>query len=417
MEEFANHCNDFRPNITYIAVGSAYSSTGGSQQHPPFIKKLMLNYPEFSFQIILVDPLIENPPEITKHFQVKKLDNNWYGNDNVNIHVINEYFDFNNKNRDTTSKKFLFALIDRTINSKNECPSSTYLMFLHDFSGNNIGQFSDEIYEIYKNYGNTITHLYKKNILIDLNNKIDSGCFVDLESVYFHPILIKNSLGSMEIFNPFMLDDFEIYSILTQNYKNINIKIFLMHVIIYRINKFVENILPLYRQIRISLDSGNGYLTKLLENDNKAYILYNGVDVSFSQEKLKVVNKITENMLLQLNTITKFLDYFKCDIQKEIFSEFINFCQQTQIINHYDILKVFRVCQKKMEVFLLGIEPHKYYTDLNNHAVKFVMTNGKLPLFIELLLQDITIDKNNSNNFIGSTENTCLNDTAYILEL
>ncbi|XWV25959.1 putative orfan [Tupanvirus soda lake] len=418
MEEFSKNCNDFRPNITYLAIGSAYSSMGGPQQHPPFIKKLMTNYPEFSFQIILVDPLIENPPEITNHFEVKKIDDHWYGNSRVNIHIINEYFNFNNKSQDVISKKFLFTLIDRTINSKYERPFATYLMFVHDFSGNNISQLSDDVYETYKNHGDTIMHLYKKNILIDINNKIETGCFVDMESVYFHPLLIKNSLGSLEIFNPFMLDDLEIFSILTQNYKNINIKILLMHVITHRINKFVESILPLYRQIRISYDNDNGYLTKLLENDNKAYILFNGTNTCFPQEKQKIVHKITENMLLQLKTITGFLDYFReFDTRKEIFGEFIDFCQQTRIKNHYDILKIFRLCQKKMEVFLLNIESHKYYTDLNNYGVKFVITNGKLPIFIELLLQDININRNTNQNPNGINENGCVNDTGFILEL
>ena len=134
MQEFQNFCTDIRPNITYLAIGSAYSDHGGPQQYPPFLKKLIVKHKEFSFQIILVDPRLEDPPNIVSYISTKKIDENWYGNHNLNIHTIREYFSHdnitNNINIESISQNFLLTLIDRTIWAKQEMPQNTYLLFV-----------------------------------------------------------------------------------------------------------------------------------------------------------------------------------------------------------------------------------------------------------------------------------------------
>ena len=281
MEDFTNHCQDFRPNITYLAIGAAFSEPGGMQQCPPFLSKLMTAHAEFTFQIILVDPNMENPPKITDNIQLTKYDADWYGNTNVNLQVIREYFSYgsilpshkqdnfeNNKDNGTISKNFLFSLIDRIINSKNDTPTNTYLLFVHDFSGNYVDKLSDFIWDHYQKQDTTTMHIYQKNVLIDLNNKIDSSCYPDINSIYFHPQLVLNADRAYEIFNPFVLDDYDIYTIILQKYKNSNIKLLLMHAIMHHLNNVAQNIIQPYRQIRIALEQSVPHFPDLVINEN-----------------------------------------------------------------------------------------------------------------------------------------------------
>ena len=130
MEEFHKHCTDTRPNITYVARGAAYSKYGGIQQHPPFLEKLMNEYSDLNFQVIIIDPQIESPPEISEHYRAKLIDDNWYGCKNLNIHTIKEQFEFdcfNSDKQNSASRKFLCSLISRTIAAKYDMPENTYL--------------------------------------------------------------------------------------------------------------------------------------------------------------------------------------------------------------------------------------------------------------------------------------------------
>ena len=309
MENFITICNDFKPNITYLAIGSAYSIQGGPQQHPPFMEKLMLYHPEFSFEIILLDPLLENPPEITTYYKLKMFDSDWFGNENLSVHIIKESFSFQNileNIADTThSKKLLTTLIDRIINSKNENPTETYLLFVHDFSGNHISKLSDICWTWYHSTSPDIQHLYQKNILIDVNNKINTGCFVDMNSIYFFPKLIKNSLGALEIFNPFTLNDFDIYKTMIQKkYNNTKIKKLLLLSITQKLNSFSNEILPLYRQIIIALQNKNFNLNNFVDSI-ESKVMFNGIIFNSNKNTQELIKIITNNMLEYLKLIIR----------------------------------------------------------------------------------------------------------------
>jgi hypothetical protein len=410
MEIFSNHCHDFRPNITYLAIGAAYSESGGMQQYPPFLKKLISEHSQFNYQIILIDPLMENPPKIVEYLPVKKYDVNWYGNDNINLHVIRQYFSYNSifdpNNNDPVSKNFLFGLIERTMTSKYENPTNTYLLFVHDFSGYRVDKLADFIWDCYQKTNETLKYIYQKNVLIDLNNKIDSSCFPDMENLLFHPQLILDTIGTYEIFNPFFLGDDEIYTLSVQNYKNPGIKILLTHALIYRLNNFVRDIIPLYRQIRMALEDTMPYFPTLICND-LTKILVKDLDTKNFQNNIFVVhstiNKITSNMFEYLKLLTGYLDLFKCrNMRKEIFGDFEDFCMVIPFINHYDTLTIFRQCQKKLEIFLAETNPAEFFGELSDYTVQYVMKHGKLPLFLKLLLQD--------------DNKECVNDISVVME-
>ena len=449
MEDFYKYCADIRPNITYLAIGSAYSTDGGCQQFPPFLKKIISKNPEFKFsiQIILVDPLLEDPPEIVKHLDIRLIDKDWYGNKYLNIHAIRQNFSFDsiieNSDDNSFSKQFLLALIDRTIAANNENPRNTYLLFVHDFSGNCIDKLSDNIACTYKELG-SVFNVFKKNVLIDLNNKINSGCFVDMESIYFHPQLIMNSLGALEIFNPFLLDDFEIFSISIQQYKNPTPKLLVVHAIMHRLNEFANNVLPYYRQIRMILERKTTGINLNLD-DLKFHFLLQNINIndikmelntssaicgdiasehcsgsrssaicgdiasepcsgarstswippdlisisSISNRRSSIISTLTKNMLEKLKSETEFLNFHKSkNIRHEIFGDFINICNKIYIDDHYQIIPTFRSCQKKLEIFIYNIDPTEHFIELNKYCIKHVIEYGKIPLFIELLLQD-----------------------------
>jgi hypothetical protein len=433
MEEFQKHCADVRPNITYLAIGSAYSITGGNQQHPPFLRNIITNFPDFNVQIILVDPLLENPPEITKHFSLRKFDDNWYGKENLNIHIIRQHFSFNTigKNTDNNnfSEDFLLSVINRTIAAKNETPQNTYLLFVHDFSGNYIDSLSDTVANMYQKLDSVTYHTFKKNIMIDLNNKIDAGCFVDMTSIYFHPLLFMNSLGALEIFNSFLLDDFDIYSISMQNYKNKNIKTLVMQTITYYLNDFASNILPYYRQIRLALERKIPEVLNLNLDRIRSSCLLDEIDFNYLKMVLEIpwyhdntvpiIQKITKNILIKLISMTKFLDFYKTkNIRDDFFGDFIRMCNKINLDDHYQLLQTYRNCQKKLEMFLINVDASEYFTELNNYSVQYVTKYGKMPLFIELLLQDKASNIFYAQtNFTDPINNITVNDTHTIMEL
>lgn len=363
MNNFIQFSHGEKINITYLAIGSAFSSSGGPQQHPPFMEKLISGHPELIFEIIIMDPLIENPPEIVKYYDLVLVGPERYEKNNLIVNVINEkfFFDFpTSSSRDAhDSRNLLYSLIDRTISFKSENPTETFLLFVHDFSGYSINKLSDIVWEDYQKSSNIIKYLYKKNILIDLNNKIDASCFVDLKSSYFHPELVVNSYGSNEIFNPFFLEDFDIYTIAIQKYCSPNIKKLLLHAIMYRLKYFSDNILSSYRQHRIL----------------------------HSKEIISPQDKTTK-MLSELQSITGYLDFFSGSTRVKIFGDFFDFCEKATMENPYELTKKFDSCQKKLEVFLLNLDPIEHFSHLNDLTVDYIVKNNKLPLFMELLLQN-----------------------------
>lgn len=402
MEEFIKYCTDTRPNITYLAIGSAYSIYGGFQQHPPFLEKIILQNQDFNVQIILIDPMMENPPEITKHFGIYKIEENWYGNDNLSVHIIREKFFLNNILNNCVSPdistNLLNSLINRTIMAKQINPNNTYLLFVHDFTGCRIDIVSDRIHELYKNQDETIYYLYKKNILIDLNNKIDSGCFVDMNSIYFHPQLLRNSHNAFEIFNPYMLTDFELYSIILQNYKNPNFKLLLMHSLNHRFNYFANNMLVSYRQIRMAFDKK---IHPNIEIPEMKFLLEN---INFTHPNHDMIQIITGKLLKYLESIIGYLNLFGAG--NNFFDEFINMCKNMYIQDYYQLTIIFNKCKKNMEVFISNINPNDYYVELNHYSVQYVQKYKKLPLFMEILLQDLWLDDHRSINLDESYQNT-----------
>ena len=368
MEDFIQLDTNTKPNITYLAIGSAYSDLGGYQQHPPFLTDLMNMYSEFNFQIILLDPNLEDPPEAVSFFNLGKIndDASLFSDNNLQVYIIREKFSFQdiiNGNTDSVSQKFLLGLINRTIEAKKDDLYKTYHLYVHDFSGNDIIKLSEHIDQIYYKTDWNTNYLFQKNVIIGLNHKIDSGCFPDINDIYFGPHRINNNDGSLEIFNPFLSSDEEIFTIIGQ--KCTPFKKLIIHAINQKINAFTKNIIPFYRQLRLALEKKNYSQDQLRHSMNSSSCLTSGVtneeiklaiESSISSVRLSLIIQINNNMFAYLESLISFLDYFpQTNIREEIFGPFINFCTQMSIMDHYQIINVFIMSQKKLETFLADI--------------------------------------------------------------
>lgn len=397
MEEFINHCFDYRPNLTYLAIGCAYSNVGGFQQHPPFLEKLIQTYNDFNCQIILVDPFLENPPEISNHFGLIKVNDEFYSRDNLDVFIIREKMDFdsmiNTYVDDSISKKFILSLINRTILSKQENPENTYLFFAHDFSATYSDSIRTSIDVIYQKMDHLTYYLFQRNIMIDLNYREDPSCFPNLNSEYYGPRLINNSHGSLEIFNPFSLDDEEIATILMHEYQDGIFKKLILLAVKYNFREYSSSFLPVYRQMRIILDRKTSNGINLIRNYRVQKYLLQGVDHNIilsnldkieEDKRISIIKSITKNLFNKLESITGFLDFFNPTLRQEIFDEFYDTCNKIHLDDYYILLPILLECQKQLEVFLKDVNTEPYLDEINKYCSKYISDNNKNPLFLEL---------------------------------
>ncbi len=320
MQNLEQHCCDTRPNITYVAIGSAYTDIGGYQQHPPFLERMIDKYTNFTFQVILIDPMIENPPECSVKYRLKIIDSGWYGNDKIDLRVIRELFNYDSL---SLSYKLLSALIMRTITAKKECSNNTYLLFVHDFSGNEIHKLA---YEFDFNFSKQLDndwYIYKNNIMIDINNRIDAGCFVDLFSFFCDPITIENIDGSLNILNPFLLDNEEIIPILKTTYNTINIHQLITNAINNKLDRFFNFTLNIYDQ-----------LLYYCYNYEESYpvlpfgkFILKDIQILDKKNASYVMNIVTKNLIKELEEIAGFINFIDEKMFQNIFGDFIAMCQ------------------------------------------------------------------------------------------
>ena len=94
-------------------------------------------------------------------------------------------------------------------------------------------------------------------------------------------------------------------------------------------------------------------------------------------------------MFQMLNEIIYFLIFFdRTELRDNLFGAFYDLCNNIHISDYYQIETVFKVCQQALEMFLSDLDSTEYYTEINNYTIQHVIEHRKLPLFMELLLQD-----------------------------
>jgi hypothetical protein len=431
MNKFAINCLDFKPNITYVTIGSAYSKDGGFQQHPPFLEWLM-KMNDMSIQVIIIDPLVENPPEIAKTFSLEQLDNNWYGGYGIDVIIIKENFEFDRVTLETptnfsNSKSLLDALIKRTLDAKLKSPQNTYLLFVHDFSGNDIGKLSDSMTNAYEK--SSYASVYQQNVLIDINFRMGPSCYPNLNDKFFRPIIFKTSENSLEILNLFSLDDNELVSMLFNKCDNLCVKELIVHIVITRLTAFMNNEISIYRQIRLYLEGVNksmfidSFGTGILTGISDMQII---LSLMNKQASINIINELTSRLLIRLDSRCKMFETL--GVYEKLFGSFLNYLKNP-ISNFYELSNIFRSCLENTREFLLTFDTNKYSTWINDYVSDYMFKNKRIPLFMEFTSQENAIqemdqiyplkfidERSSINESITDNKNT-VNDQNDIVDL
>lgn len=161
-------CTENRPDLIYIAVGSATHEGGGQgviQQYPPFVK----DWPGKKL-CIWIDPLLEDPPRSVSTHTFTKEDNLdiWKSHDVLCI-PLRKYFHYLNESSDTQNehiedKQFIEELCKLTLLISAK-------LILQDYTGR----------EIHKYYPFHVGPILE-SVLYDVTYN-DSGCYIDFDTV------------------------------------------------------------------------------------------------------------------------------------------------------------------------------------------------------------------------------------------
>lgn len=458
LQKLTAHLFDSRPNITCVFIGSAYSEHGGYQQFPPFLSKLYLQFANFSYQIILVDKFMEPIPKIVELCDLKKIDTDWYGKNNITVNVINENFDFDeflfsersdtilvpkstpivpnstfitskpvstshqtinppinmipkkfnkighvsvNSNSLTNctvktnfSKEFLKTLINRTIENKKNNSDKTFLLFVHDYSGHGIFDFSEKVFLEYKNSDKNTIEIYKKNILINLStSKKHLGCFPDLTSPEMHPILFNDN-DSLSIFNPSFIDEQDLIVFYGYKWNYSCIPEMIEPVIMSNLTKFVSNITS-FRQTLMFI-RGHGICIDMVPQYTKNIRTCDLMEIRKSDTRIHLfITDIKTQLLTELTSIISVFEFFKECCGK--FDEFYSYCSG-DISEPYKLLDVFNSCRKNLKLALDDLQNKNNGFLINNYIQHYVIINKSIPPILEMIMYDNTFVKSQTKS-------------------
>ena len=199
--------------VIYVSIGSA-SHMGTIKdnkkivepmymhQFPPTLSELELKHPDATFQIILIDPLMESVPYITTDESgLKQSDNFIKSDDNVElykhrtanktVYVIRKYASYmgNVDERYCDISSLLNDLIALSIRDET-------LFIFNDFSGRS----SNELIEYYDKQKAVKEHL--NHIIIGLTMRTDYGCYIDLTNDMCKFAYMAD-VDRIRVFNPY----------------------------------------------------------------------------------------------------------------------------------------------------------------------------------------------------------------------
>lgn len=208
----------------YVAIGSAANCTiqdqitgnwtldpKSEQQFPPFLKKLKEHFTVSPIHIILIDPVLENPPFIVCNNK-KQLNQSWkkiqcdesfyYFRDeitNVNVYPINNYvhyinyINFHGDENSTNIRSFFDTLNNKSI-------LYNWFIVAQDYCGRNIGELG-EIYD-------KMLTGHMNHIIYGIGARLDGGCFIDITLPICNFVYQINRNG-ISVFNPFNFNEIE----------------------------------------------------------------------------------------------------------------------------------------------------------------------------------------------------------------
>jgi hypothetical protein len=305
LDIYGNACDYYE--ITYLAIGSFYSNLGGCQQYPPFLANLMDANPSWHLNIILVDPVLENPPHITT-ILTPQLSNR------ITLGVSRRLFCHQLIDDQTKfGKREVDYLVNRTLNSP--IPS---LLLVHDFTG-----YSNSILSAVFRHTYGMNSFYRQRCLVDIGYGEETGCFFDMRPdifsplIYLSPQIIDNQITPAPcIFDPHYLTRQEIVSIMLQRPSNPIISK-AQHLIWNCINRSFDHLresLAHYRYFRLELVDN-----RILDKTKfQRSVLFSSYDPNLSSDQnLSNIHTTLETLLQDLaffepnkNTIKQFMNTF-----------------------------------------------------------------------------------------------------------
>lgn len=198
-EPLLSHINSNPMKLTYIGIGAANNK---SQQLPQYLLKYCNH---FNFRIIIIDPLINNIPDILNnnlylyekinHFVSDNLIINFFkiyphnNNNFIEFITIKAYadIDYNNFNN---NEHFYVKLINIILQQNN-------ILLLTDYTGCN----SITLHNIlFSKVSPELKQQFNDSILLDTTYGRDLGCNFDLNNEFNHPIITFNN-NHLKIYN------------------------------------------------------------------------------------------------------------------------------------------------------------------------------------------------------------------------
>ena len=277
------------PICIYFASGSAAATLNDNglvddenyQQYPKFIRELLNKY-LVKLYIILVDPILENPPYIVRDktfgFDFQEHSQNKYIYNNITIYCVREYVYIEGQ-----------IFNDNYINITNDlyklnelCKQESILMFYYDYSGKDVKEVA-ELYDIQ-------VKPYLDHIIYGLGSRTVIGCYVNLNDdiSQFAYKLVERNRKMIKVFN--------VYNILYNN---------------------------VYEDIRQSIeDFGYGYIN-IIEKHITSVINYNIYNFkNYTMSKLRYIyqcNKANDYTNLIQTVNIKLKNKIKSLVDKNIF--------------------------------------------------------------------------------------------------
>jgi hypothetical protein len=200
------------PVLIYIGVGTfaglmttakdvtRFLEPMNYHQYPPFLKELKHTIPNLHLQIVLIDPMQENPPYMvsdmnyTKDEFYEETENNFQSYDGmINLYVLRQ---------SVTIGKIFQHSIDTCVDISNElhdlnrfCIQSDISLLYHDYTGRNMKMIAEYFDET---LGENID-----KIVYGFGARADFGCYFDLTQLFArYPFHIER--GNVRYFLRFM---------------------------------------------------------------------------------------------------------------------------------------------------------------------------------------------------------------------
>jgi hypothetical protein len=293
-------------DITYLSIGSANNV---DQQLPQFIIDLII-LTKKTARVIIIDPVLETDLSYVCKSSILfeiiiKNGIKIYKSKNIEFVCLNNIINYLDNVEDFN---FIKNICLTVINNQG-------LLFGYDFSGINMFMLQQKIYNNLKEYfGEELSEIFLKCILLDFTYGKMLSCFPDLISDENKPIIIfNNDSKSYEIVNICCYDLITDISYISNKINNLLFDESLKNKLIYRFitktmyeftnNKYVE-----FRNLRIKVNETNNkdYMLYMHNIKNTYKNIFNIINFNL-EEDLFLHNITNENMYTCFNKYNKFI--------------------------------------------------------------------------------------------------------------